>query len=71
MGIIIKKETILKITRILKRLQKLWADWRNTSNKTYFYHRVSEYREMWRMIAEEKGAKFTVLADDLCWNLIR
>jgi len=56
---------ILKIRRMMKRLQKIWRDWRNTSKKIYFFHRVSEYREMWRNVAMDNGARFTVLSDDV------
>ena len=62
------KISLLKIERILARLHKMWVDWRGTSDQIYFQHRVSEYREIWRAVAQEIGAKFTILAEDL-WEL--
>lgn len=59
---------LLKVERILARFQKMWIDWRGTSGQIYFHHRVAQYREMWRLIAETIGAKFTVLAEDM-WEL--
>ena len=50
------------------RLQKMWAGWRNASKKVYFYHRTSEYRKMWQLIAEKQGARFAVLDDDI-WEI--
>jgi D-alanine-D-alanine ligase-like ATP-grasp enzyme len=62
------KLTPLKIKRIFARFYKMWVDWRGTSNQIYFEHRVNEYREIWRSIAEKMGAKFTILSEDL-WEL--
>ena len=62
------KLKLLKLERIRRRLQKIWSDWRNTSQKVYFYHRISEYREMWKTVAEKKGAKFSILSDDI-WEI--
>lgn len=59
------RNDVLKIQRMVKRLQKIWRDWRNSSKKIYFYHRVSEYREMWRNVAIDNDARFTVLSDDV------
>lgn len=60
--------SFLKLERILKRLQKMWSGWRNSSKKIYFYHRTSEYKNMWQAIAEKVGARFTVLDEDT-WEL--
>ncbi len=54
--------------RMLARFHKMWIDWRGVSNQIYFEHRVHEYREMWRSIAEKIGARFTMLGEDL-WEL--
>jgi cyanophycin synthetase len=62
------KQTFLKIERIFARLHKIWIDWRGTSRQIYFEHRVHEYREIWRSLAEKIGAQFRTLADDL-WEL--
>lgn len=59
---------ILKLQRKLKRLQKIWNDIRHTSNKIYVTDRVSQYREMWRKVAEKSGAKFRTLSDDV-WEI--
>lgn len=58
----------IKVERIFARLHKMWVDWKGTSGQIYFHHRVSEYREMWRSIAEKIGAKFTMLTEDF-WEL--
>lgn len=62
------KLTLLHIGRMYARLHKMWIDWRGTSNQIYFEHRVNEYREMWRSVAEKIGANFTMLAKDF-WQL--
>ncbi len=62
------KISFLKIERILARLHKMWVDWKGTSGQIYFQHRVSEYRKIWQAVAQEIGAKFTILAEDL-WEL--
>jgi len=62
------KISLIKIERIFARLNKMWVDWRGTSDQIYFQHRVSEYREIWRAVAQKIGAKFTILAEDL-WEL--
>jgi cyanophycin synthetase len=49
-------------------LRKKWLDWTGRSGQIYFYHRVAEYREMWRAVAQELGGEFTSLADDL-WEV--
>ncbi len=56
--------------RMLARFHKMWIDWRGVSDQIYFENRVHEYREMWRAIAVEIGARFTMLEEDL-WELER
>jgi glutathione synthase/RimK-type ligase-like ATP-grasp enzyme len=56
---------MLRIERTLARAHKTWVDWRGTSGQVYFEHRVHEYREIWRRVAEQLGAQFRILADNL------
>jgi D-alanine-D-alanine ligase-like ATP-grasp enzyme len=59
---------LLAMERLIVGLRKKWLDWTGRSGQVYFHHRVAEYREMWRVVAEELGGKFTSLADDL-WEI--
>lgn len=58
----------LTLQRLLLRLRKQWLDWSGRSGQTYFFHRVTEYRDMWRAIAAASGGHFKELADDL-WEV--
>ena len=53
---------------LARRLTKLWETWRGKSGQIYFEHRIDEYRRMWVAVAEEIGASFLQLDDDL-WEL--
>jgi cyanophycin synthetase len=59
---------LLRLRRLIVGLRKKWLDWTGRSGQVYFHHRVAEYREMWRAVAEELGGEFTSLADDL-WEI--
>jgi cyanophycin synthetase len=59
---------LLTLRRLIVGLRKKWLDWTGRSGQVYFHHRVAEYREMWRAVAEELGGEFTSLADDL-WEV--
>ncbi len=58
----------LKISRLAKRLQKLWIEWRGTSGQIYFQHRIAEYESMWKAVAHALGAEFCVLSKDI-WEI--
>ena len=62
------KSKFIKIERLLVRSHKTWVEWRGTSGQIYFEHRVSEYQKMWRSIADDLGARFSILADNF-WEL--
>ena len=59
---------LLQLERLLARLRRSWDFKRNPSKQLYVQDRVSEYREMWRAVAEKIGANFTLLTDDL-WEM--
>jgi cyanophycin synthetase len=59
---------LLTLQRLIVGLRKKWLAWTGRSGQIYFHHRVAEYREMWRAVAEELGGEFTSLADDL-WEV--
>lgn len=59
---------ILKLQRLIARLNKLWLDWSGRSEQVYFHHRVAEYREIWRAAAEQVGGTLSILDDDL-WEI--
>jgi len=59
---------LLTLQRLIVGLRKKWLDWTGRSGQIYFHHRVAEYREMWRAVAEELGGEFRSLADDL-WEI--
>lgn len=56
-------QRILKLERILKRLHKLWEAKRSPRKKVYFRHRVSEYRDIWRSVAELTGGRLHELSE--------
>lgn len=58
----------MKVQRTLMRVRKQWVDWTGRSGQVYFHHRVSEYRAMWKAIAEDRRGRFTDLAPDL-WQV--
>jgi cyanophycin synthetase len=58
----------LKIERALMKLRKQIIDALGLSGQTYFHHRVAEYRDMWRAIAQASGGSFRELAADL-WEV--
>lgn len=53
---------------LARRLAQLWEKWRGISGQIYFEHRVDQYRQIWAAVAEEVGASFLQLDDDL-WEL--
>jgi cyanophycin synthetase len=59
---------LLRIERALLKLRKQFIDALGLSGQTYFHHRVAEYREMWRAIAQAAGASFRELAVDI-WEV--
>ena len=59
---------LLKIERVFARFLKIWKDKRNLSRQIYVHQRVPEYRELWRAVAGEIGANFTMVTDEL-WEL--
>lgn len=59
---------LLEFERLVERVWKAWEARCDTSGEVYVGDRVSEYRDLWRAVAEKKGAKFAVLADDL-WEV--
>ena len=62
------KWRLLQLERLLARLRRAWDIKRNSSKQVYVQDRVSEYREMWRAVAENIGANFALLTDDL-WEM--
>ncbi len=60
----------LELQRAALRLLKMWKEKRGTSRQIYFQHRVPEYCNMWRAIAEDIGAEFRNLSDDF-WEVKR
>lgn len=58
----------LKLSRLLRRLQKLWIDWRGTSGQIYFQHRVAEYEKIWKAVAATLGAEFRALSKNI-WEI--
>jgi len=60
--------SVLKLQRALLKAQKLVLDWTGRSGQTYFHHRVAEYREMWRRVADAAGGRFTELGDEF-WQI--
>jgi D-alanine-D-alanine ligase-like ATP-grasp enzyme len=62
------KWRLLQLERLLARLRKFWDIKRNSSKQVYVQDRESEYREMWRAVAERIGANFVPLTDDL-WEI--
>jgi len=62
------KWRVLRLKRLLARLQKLWSVKRNSSKQVYVQDRVPEYREIWRAVAEHLGASFGLVDDDL-WEI--
>jgi cyanophycin synthetase len=60
--------SILRLERWFARARKVVSDRFNVAGQTYVQHRVAEYRAMWQAVAEEIGASFVELADDL-WEL--
>jgi len=58
----------IKIERHLLRLGRLWKELRGTTGQTYVQDRVSQYRLMWKSAAEEIGAEFVELSDEL-WEI--
>jgi cyanophycin synthetase len=59
---------LLKLERLIAQLRKAWDIKRNSSKQVYVQDRVSEYREMWRAVADYIGADFAPLTDDL-WEM--
>ncbi len=62
------KNFILECQRLVMRLLKMLEEKRGVSGQIYFQHRVPEYREMWRSVAQDVGAVFHALSEDL-WEL--
>ena len=62
------KWRLLQLERLLAWLRKVWDIKRNSSKQVYVQDRVSEYREIWRAVAENIGANFAPLTDDL-WEM--
>lgn len=58
----------LKLFRLVRRMQKLWIDWRGASGQIYFHHRVAEYEGMWKAVAATLGAEFRALSKDI-WEI--
>lgn len=59
---------MIKYARYLARAKKIWAEYRGKSGQTYVWHRVAQYRDMWRAIANDYGAEFTELAEEI-WEI--
>lgn len=59
---------LLQFERLLARLRRSWGIRHNASREVYVQDRIPEYREMWRAVAAEIGAKFSPLTDDL-WEM--
>jgi len=58
----------LALQRAVLRARKLIVDWSGRSGQTYFHHRVAEYHDMWRAVAQSMGGTFTELSDDI-WQI--
>jgi D-alanine-D-alanine ligase-like ATP-grasp enzyme len=62
------KVSLIKLERNLARLRKIWANVRGRSGQTYVWNRIDEYRSMWQAAADELGAEFAPLDDDI-WEI--
>jgi cyanophycin synthetase len=62
------RRRLLQAERLVARLLLAWRTKRKSSRQMYVQDRVSEYREMWRAVADRIGAGFTILTDDL-WEV--
>jgi cyanophycin synthetase len=58
----------IQVERKLARLRKMWSDVRGSSGQVYVYDRVTQYRDLWRAVADSIGAQFTPLADRV-WEI--
>lgn len=59
---------LLRFARLAARVRKVWELKRNASGQIYVQDRVSEYREIWKAVAEKVGARFSILGDSV-WEL--
>jgi D-alanine-D-alanine ligase-like ATP-grasp enzyme len=59
---------LLQVETLLARMRGSWEARRKSSIQVYVNGRVSEYRDMWRAVAEKIGADFRPLAEDL-WEI--
>ena len=60
--------TAIKLQRTFYKIQKLWVKLLGTSGQIYFEDRAKQYEGIWKTIADELGASFTALDDDL-WQI--
>jgi len=64
----IVKSRLLQLERLLARLRRSWNIRHRPPGELYVQGRVSEYREIWRAVAEEVGAQFDFISEDI-WEL--
>jgi cyanophycin synthetase len=62
------KRRMLRLERLLARLQRSWGIRHESTRDVYVQDRVTEYREMWRTVAARIGAQFSPLAENL-WEV--
>ena len=60
--------SLLHLERLIARLRKMLVERRNTNGQIYVQHRVTEYRAMWKAVAQELGGTFKELSDDV-WEI--
>lgn len=59
---------LFQLQRLFARVQKMWEMKRPSARQVYVQDRVSEYREIWRAVAESVGARFSILQDSV-WEI--
>lgn len=58
----------IRIQRFLARLKKTIAEICGKTGQVYVWDRIREYRAMWKAIAENAGASFTEISDEI-WEI--
>jgi len=58
----------LRTERLLARLRKTVAEIRGKTGQVYVQDRIAEYRNMWKAIAEQAGASFTEISNEI-WEI--
>jgi len=58
----------IKIERMLARIKKTVAEIMGNTGQVYVQDRIAEYRAMWQAIAEDAGASFTEISNEI-WEI--